>query len=337
MITAIKHVRYIDLFCGIGGFRVAMEQISQQHGVTATCMFSSDWDTDAQHTYAANFGEFPIGDITQIAAEDIPDHDLLCAGFPCQPFSICGMQQGFDDTRGTLFFDIARIIAAKRPRAFLLENVKMLVGHRNGTTLDRMLRILRDELGYTVSYRVLDSRDFGVPHKRERVFIVGFREPIAMQWRLHTLPMQPLATLLEENVPAFYTASHHIRQQRLHRFKHMLPTTPTIWHENKSGNVSAHPFSCALRAGASYNYLLVNGERRLTEREMLRLQGFPDDFKIVCGYSAMRRLTGNTVTVPCVAAVLHAMLTSMQQPTVAVQQLQLLEQSVEYRASQTPA
>lgn len=136
-----KAIRYIDLFCGIGGFRFAAEQISAELGVSAKCVFSSDIDEDCQKAYEANFGEKPAGDIMAIAVKDIPNHDILLAGFPCQPFSIIGHRKGFEDTRGTLFFDIARILEAKKPTAFVLENVKLLAGHNNGKTLKRIMAV----------------------------------------------------------------------------------------------------------------------------------------------------------------------------------------------------
>jgi DNA (cytosine-5)-methyltransferase 1 len=304
-------IRFIDLFCGIGGFRIAMEQACAERSLPATCVFSSDLDPDAQAFYHANFGEEPHGDITKIPVATIPDHDVLFAGFPCQPFSICGDRRGFDDIRGTLFFDIARILETKRPAAFVLENVKMLVGHDKGRTLRRILEIVND-LGYKTDYKVLNALDFGLPQKRERVFIVGFHQQQLFSWPQSTIPMRPLEDILEQNVPEFYYASQHIRTNRKNLYQGKPLAGDTIWHENKGGHISAYPFSCALRAGASYNYLLVNGERRLTEREMLRLQGFPDNFKIVRGYSATRRLAGNSVAIPCVKAVVHAILDALE-------------------------
>ena len=305
------HLKFIDLFCGIGGFRIAAEQICNEKHIAPVCEFSSDIDSDAQRAYEANFGEKPDGDITKIDVNSIPDHDILFAGFPCQPFSICGDGKGFDDTRGTLFFDIARILNAKNPQAFVLENVKQLRGHNEGKTLARIMETLR-ELGYYADYRVLNALDFGVPQKRERLFIVGFREPSKFIWPRGGIPMKPLAEILESEVSEFYIASDRIRDNRKEKRsgKHQHDEL-TIWHENKSGNISAYPYSCALRAAASYNYLLVDGERRLTEREMLRLQGFPDTYKIVCGYQATRKQAGNSVAVPCVAAVVREVFTAM--------------------------
>ena len=298
-------IRYVDLFCGIGGFRVAVQSLSREHTLPVQCVFSSDIDEDCQEAYAANFGEKPAGDITQVKENSVPAHDLLMGGFPCQPFSIIGSMKGFDDTRGTLFFDIARILKAKRPAVFILENVKLLVGHNRGKTLERILQTLREDLGYHAEYRVLNALDFGLPQKRERVFIAGFASAEAharFQWPEGGEPMRPLSELLEKKVDRKHYASDHIRSRRLSKLS-ATHGEPTIWHENKNGHVSAYPFSCALRAGASYNYLLVNGERRLTPREMLRLQGFPDDFKIVCKDWQTRKQAGNSVPVNVVRAV----------------------------------
>ena len=296
-----KTVRFIDLFCGIGGFRFAIEDIAQLFGVEPVCVLSSDIDPDCQKAYAANFGETPHGDIHHIDAKNIPDHDILLAGFPCQPFSIIGHRKGFEDARGTLFFEIARIIEAKQPQAFVLENVKLLAGHNKGATLARILEVLRS-LGYQVDRRIFNALDFGLPQKRERIFIVGFKAGCEFQWPKGGVPMKPLRDILEKRVPQQFYASDYIRKRRL---AHLQPTKePTIWHENKAGHISAYPYSCALRAGASYNYLLVNGERRLTPREMLRLQGFPDRFKIVCNYGQTRKQAGNSLPVPVASAVL---------------------------------
>ncbi|MBM4029330.1 MAG: DNA (cytosine-5-)-methyltransferase [Planctomycetes bacterium] len=297
-----KTIRFIDLFSGIGGFRLAIDRAARSLGVETECVFSSDIDEQCQLAYAANFGETPVGDITKVDAESIPDHDILLAGFPCQPFSIIGNRRGFEDARGTLFFEIARIIEAKRPEAFVLENVKLLVGHNGGRTLSRIIEVLRG-LGYHADYRVFNALDFGLPHKRERVFVVGFDAPCSFGWPKGGLVMKPLREILEDDVPGEFYASDYIRQRRL---EHHQPTRePTIWHENKAGHISAYPYSCALRAGASYNYLLVNGTRRLTPREMLRLQGFPDSFKIVCNYSQTRKQAGNSLPVPVAESVIR--------------------------------
>ena len=310
-------VRFVDLFCGIGGFHLAAKNACQKRGSAAECVFASDIDADAQTAYRDNFGITPEGDLMQISAEAVPDHDLLFAGFPCQAFSICGDRKGFEDARGTLFFEIARLLAAKMPDAFVLENVKQLRGHDGGKTLDVILQTLAN-LNYAVQYRVLNALDFGLPQKRERIFLVGFRQPRPFAWPDAPRPMLPLSDVLESDVPPFHYASPKIcAARRERRIGKKSWDEPTIWHENKGGEISAYPWSCALRAGASYNYLLVNGERRLTPRELLRLQGFPDDFVLNCGYTASRRLTGNSVAVPCVEAVIGSVLDALSDATQA--------------------
>ncbi len=317
MYDSREKIRFIDLFCGIGGFRIAFEEACQEQDINAKCVFSSDIDKFAQDSYEANFWERPHGDITQIDEKDIPDHDILFAGFPCQPFSIIGQMKGLNDTRGTLFFDIARIIKEKEPKAFILENVKQLVGHDKGNTLKVILKSLKD-LGYHVQYSVLNALDYGLPQKRERIVIVGHKEPIMFTYPDPIKPFKPLTEILEKKVDKKHFASDYIKHKR--KESHKSSFYPSIWHENKSGNISSYPFSCALRAGASYNYLLVNGERRLTPREMLRLQGFPDWFKIVVSDGQAKRQAGNAVPVNMIKAVVQKLLpyvaTSLDQAAV---------------------
>lgn len=290
---------FADLFCGIGGFH------SAAHSLGMECLFACDIDADCRKAYKENYGIEPHADITAVKAEDVPDVDVLFAGFPCQPFSIIGQQNGFADARGTLFFELARIIEAKMPKAFVLENVRQLVTHNQGKTLKRILEILKG-LGYQVDYKILNALNFGLPQKRERVLIVGFYEGAQFAWPTSKVPMKPLSDLLEKDPDPRHSVSERIRESRIKA--HTAKVKPAIWHENKAGNVSSHPFSCALRAGASYNYLLVDGERRLTPREMLRLQGFPDSFKIVCNDGQTRKQAGNAVPVPVVKAVLSRVL-----------------------------
>jgi DNA (cytosine-5)-methyltransferase 1 len=296
----------IDLFAGIGGIRLGFET----HGCEN--VFSSEWDNDAQKMYAANFGDIPHGDINLIEPTDIPNHDILLAGFPCQPFSIAGKGLGFSDTRGTLFFNIEKILEIKKPRAFLLENVKRLTTHDNGQTYAVILEKLKN-LGYTVYSRVFNSLDFGLPQKRERIYIIGFLQPVHFDFPIPLGYYQPLSELLENDdaIEPSYFLSETIKQKRLNAVKG-TPPFPSIWHENIGGNISALPYSCALRAGGSYNYLVVNGVRRLTAREMLRLQGFPDDFKIVLPYSGVRKVAGNSVSVPVIKAIAGEMIKTLQ-------------------------
>jgi DNA (cytosine-5)-methyltransferase 1 len=300
-----EKLKFIDLFCGIGGFRVAFEEACEENDIQAQCVFSSDIDKFCQDSYEKNFGERPVGDITKVNEKDVPGHDILFAGFPCQPFSIIGHRKGLNDTRGTLFFDIARIVKEKKPKAFILENVKQLVGHDQGKTLKVILHTLKD-LGYQVQYSVLNALDYGLPQKRERVVIVGHREPIMFTFPNPIKPYKPLNEILEEKVEKKHFASDYIKQKR--KDSHKSSYYPSIWHENKSGNICSYPYSCALRAGASYNYLLVNGERRLTPREMLRLQGFPDSYKIVVSDGQAKKQAGNAVPVNMVKAVIEKLL-----------------------------
>ncbi len=298
-------LRTIDLFAGIGGIRLGFAAFGCEN------VFTSEIDRDAQAMYQANFGEQPWGDITQINPADIPDHDILLAGFPCQPFSIIGSMQGFADTRGTLFFNIEEILKTKQPYAFLLENVKQLYTHDRGRTLKIILDKLQ-ALGYFIHHKILNALDFDLPQKRERIIIVGFRENIKFNFPQPQKLSKTLEEILElelEINPQLF-ASPDIVNKRQNRLK-TKPFYPSIWHENKSGNISVLPFSCALRSSASYNYLLVNGQRRLSPREMLRLQGFPEDFQIVGSYGAMRKLTGNSVAVTVIEAVAKEMLLSI--------------------------
>lgn len=310
-----KELRFIDLFCGIGGFRLAFEQAAIEQGFKSNCVFSSDIDPHCRQSYYENFGEMPIGDITEVNEKDIPHHDVLLAGFPCQAFSIMGEMKGFDDTRGTLFFDIARIIKEKKPSYFVLENVKQLKGHDGGKTLKVIIKTL-DELGYSVDFRVLNALNFGLPQKRERIWIVGSLHGLKkFSFPDGSRTYMPLKSILlkDDEVPAKFWASEYIREKRITAFKGTLEdNNPTIWHENKSGNISAYPYSCALRASASHNYLLVNGNRRLTPREMLRLQGFPDTYKIVVSDSQAKKQAGNSLPVNTAKSVISSLLISME-------------------------
>ena len=302
----METLKFIDLFCGIGGFRIAMDQACKENNIIPECVFSSDIDKHCQDSYEKNFGERPYGDITTIDPKDIPDHDILYGGFPCQPFSIIGKRKGFADIRGTLFHNIASIIKEKQPKAFVLENVKQLVGHDNGKTLKVILDVLRLDLGYTVTATVLNALDYGLPQKRERVVIVGHKDPILFTYPQPVRPFKPLEDILEKKVDKKHFASDYIANKR--REKHTSAYKLSIWHENKSGNICSYPYSCALRAGASYNYLLVNGERRLTPREMFRLQGFPDTYKIINVDTQARKQAGNAVPVNMVKAVISKLL-----------------------------
>lgn len=301
----MEKISFIDLFCGVGGFHIAMEQACVENDLIAKCVFASDIDPYCRQSYQNNFDVKPFGDITKIEVDKIPEHNILFAGFPCQPFSIIGQMKGFEDIRGTLFFYIANILKVKKPKAFILENVKQLVGHNNGQTLQVIIKTLQN-LGYHVQYAVLNALDYGLPQKRERIIIVGHKDPILFSFPSPVKPFIPLHEILESKTDEKYHASGYIKNKR--KQKHTSAYKLSIWHENKSGNVCSYPYSCALRAGASYNYLLVNGERRLTPREMFRLQGFPDSYKIIENEMQARKQAGNAVPVNVIKAVILKLL-----------------------------
>ena len=302
---------FADLFCGIGGFHYAARSLGLR------CVFACEIDEAAARQYQANFGMVPAGDITQLAGGEIPEHDLLLAGFPCQPFSIIGKRNGLRDSRGTLIYEIVRILKDRRPRAFVLENVRQITTINQGRTMESILSALRGA-GYRCEWRILNALRFGLPQKRERAFFVGFRDPAppppGFTWPEGEDSYRPLTEILEPDPHPRHYASEHIRRRR--REKHVAGAAPSIWHENKGGNISSHPFSCALRAGASYNYLLVNGERRLTPREQLRLQGFPEGFDVIGNDSQIRKQTGNAVPVPMAAAVIREALRAVSSPAL---------------------
>ena len=298
--SASPKFTFVDLFAGIGGIRIPFTELGGK------CVFSSEWDKAAQISYSYNFGEVPFGDITKINSDSIPKHDVLLAGFPCQAFSIIGKMKGFADTRGTMFFEVARILQHHQPKAILLENVKQLVSHDGGKTFKVILDTLA-ELGYSVKWKILNALDFGLPQKRERVIIVGFKSAAACeQFNFDFEPIAyNLASVLEDdkNVDSSLFAFDMILDKRRKRVEGKNVFYPSVWHENKSGNISILPYACALRTGASYNYLLINGYRRPSSRELLRFQGFPEKFKIEVSHQEIRRQTGNSVAVPMIRAV----------------------------------
>lgn len=301
--------RFIDLFAGIGGIRLGFEHVGGH------CVFSSEFDKDACTTYEANFGEHPSGDITKIDAKDIPDFDILLGGFPCQSFSIIGKKEGFaNETCGTLFFDIERILKEKRPPAFMLENVRNLTAHDGGNTF-RTIKEHLEALGYHVYAKVLNALDYGVPQNRQRIFIVGFLDDVKFEFP-EPVPVEERKTLvdiLETDVDRKYYVRDEIRISRLERLKDKDYPKPYISHENMAGSITPHPYSSALRAGASANYILINDERRPTEREMLRIQGFPDTYKIVLPYGKVKKQCGNSVAVPVIKAIATEMIKALKQ------------------------
>lgn len=313
---------FIDLFAGIGGIRKAFENAGEGN---VKCVFSSEWDEKAQDTYFANFGERPDGDITKINAEDIPDHDILTAGFPCQPFSIAGVsknnalgnEHGFKHaTQGTLFFDVARIIEKKQPKAFLLENVKNLKSHDKGKTFKVILQTLQDELGYTVYTKVLDARTM-VPQHRERIYIVGFREPIYFEFP--ELPdLKPkFKKILEKNVPEKYTLTNNLwLYLQNYAAKHKAAGNGFGYGIADMNGVSRTLSARYYKDGSEVLIDQGSGKnpRRLTPRECARLMGYPDEFKIVCSDTRAYKQFGNSVVVPVVEQIAAKMLDCLKNP-----------------------
>ena len=311
---------FIDLFAGIGGFRMAMQNIGGK------CVFSSEWDVQAQKTYLLNYGEVPFGDITKESTKSyIPDDfDILCAGFPCQSFSLAGKRLGFEETRGTLFFDVAEIIRRKRPKAFFLENVKGLLIHDKGKTIQAILNILRNELGYFVPEpQIVNAMDFGVPQHRERVYIVGFRKDQDVTEFTYPLPTDRTKTFAdvkeEHTVSAkYYLSTQYLKTLIAHKERHAAKGNGfgyEIIHDDEVANAIV-----VGGMGRERNIVIDNrledftpvtnikgeinreGLRRMTPREWARLQGFPDNFVIEVADASAYKQFGNSVAVPAIQA-----------------------------------
>lgn len=305
--TVKPRFRYIDLFAGIGGIRIPFQELGGE------CVFTSEWDAFAQKTYRINFGGDIHGDITQVNETDIPDFDILLGGFPCQPFSQAGLHKGFSDTRGTLFFDIERIIKEKRPKAFLLENVKQLKGHNKGRTYKVIEKHLK-AMNYSVDADVLRAGDFGVPQNRERIYIVGFDKDLFKlsddyKFEFPIPPKTPtrLGNILEKNVDPKYTISQqlydgHVRRKEEHKKKGNGFGFSVFNAESEYTNTLSARY---YKDGSEI--LIDQGEgklpRKLTPRECARLQGFPEDFIIPVSDTRAYKQFGNSVAVPVVRAI----------------------------------
>lgn len=312
----------IDLFAGIGGIRLGFDQA---FGNDIETVFVSEWDKKAQETYIANFGEIPkiFGDITKIDEIDIPIHDILLAGFPCQAFSLAGQKKGFEDTRGTLFFDVARIVEFHKPKVVFCENVKNLVNHDRGKTFKIIKKTLND-LGYRVFYKVINSKDFGVPQNRERIYIVAFREDISPNKFIFpekTDDTKVIADIMEEKEtsPKYYLSDVYLESLRKHKQRHKAKGNG-FGYEIRDVNSIAGAIVCG-GMGRERNLIIdkrltdftpvthikgkINREyiRKMTPREWARLQGFPDDFKLVVADTHLYKQFGNSVTVPVIKAI----------------------------------
>jgi DNA (cytosine-5)-methyltransferase 1 len=311
MENEMKSYKFIDLFAGIGGIRRPFDKLGCE------CVFSSEIDKYAIQTYKANFNEVPSGDITKIDAKDIPSFDILLAGFPCQAFSIAGKRQGFADTRGTMFFEIQRILEHHKPKCFMLENVKGLTNHNQGRTFNTILDILQYQLKYKVFYKILNAKNFGMPQNRERIIIVGFLDhDIDFKFPEPTGEKTRLGDILESNVDAKYTisdkiwASHQRRKEENRKKGNGFGYC--LFDEN-----SEYTSTISARYYKDGSEILIKQEgknpRKLTPREAARLQGFPDDFKLVCSDVQCYKQFGNSVPTKMIGAVAEEIVKTLRE------------------------
>ncbi len=325
----MKEFTFIDLFAGIGGFRIAMERIGGR------CVFSSEWDKYAQITYESNFGNKPYGDITK---EDVKNNipvkfDLLCAGFPCQAFSIAGKRGGFEDTRGTLFFEVADIIKKHKPKAIFLENVKGLYNHDRGKTLATILNVLRKDLNYFVpDPEIINSKYYGVPQNRERIFIVGFRNDLQIndfEYPDNDLISSSVEDIIEDQEVSvkYYLSTQYLKTLEEHKSRHESKGNGFGYQILDSKSIS-NAIVCG-GMGKERNLIIDkrlstftpitnikgkvnrNGIRRLTPRECARLQGFPESFKIIVSDAQAYKQFGNSVAIPAIEATGSKILTKL--------------------------
>lgn len=318
--------KFIDLFAGIGGFRLAMQNLGGK------CIFTSEWDKDAKRTYKANFGERPFGDITKEETKAfIPDgFDLLCAGFPCQAFSIAGKRGGFEDTRGTLFFDVAEIIKRKQPKAVFLENVKGLRNHNGGKTLATILNVLRNDLGYFVPEpQIINAKDFGVPQNRERIYIVGFHPSTNVTEFNYPKKMDKTVTfadIKEKEVPAtkYFLSTQYVQTLVNHKARHegkgngfgyaIIPddgisNAIVVGGMGRERNlVLDHRITDFTPTTHIKGTVNRDGIRKMTPREWARLQGFPDNYLIPVADASAYKQFGNSVAVPAIQATANEIL-----------------------------
>ena len=317
-------MKFIDLFSGIGGFRLALEKFNYK------CVFSADNDQYACETYYKNFKEYPLVDIKKLSPKKIPNHDILCAGFPCQPFSIAGKRRGFDDTRGTLFFDIVRILREKKPKIFILENVKGLVNHDKGRTFKKILEILskklnskiikskRENLGYNVFWKVLNSTNFNVPQNRERVFIIGFRDQsINFKFPTNQKLKKTLNDIIEikpkkikriSKLSKGYINKHLRKHKSYNKIKNLNYLVANEVRKSRChfrfDNISPC-LTTKMGTGGNNVPYLVKQNRFYTLEECLLIQGFPKSFKLTNNYTEALKQIGNSVSVPVIKSLLQ--------------------------------
>lgn len=288
--------KFIDLFAGIGGIRIGFESVGGE------CVFTSEWDQHAQKTYQANFGEVPHGDITKIHPSSIPKFDVLLAGFPCQPFSQAGLKKGFEDTRGTLFFNIAEIVDFHKPSVVFLENVRNLASHDKGNTLNVIQKTLED-MGYKVFHKILNAKNFGVPQNRARIYIIAFKDDIDFDFPIPPEIETQLGKILEKKIDSKYTISDrlwegHQRRKKEHAEKGNGFGYSLFNHKSKyTSTISARYYK-----DGSEILIEQKGKnpRKLTPREAARLQGYDDNFIIPVSDNQAYRQFGNSVAVPVI-------------------------------------
>jgi len=304
--TNLKNLKFIDLFAGIGGFHLGL------HSLEADCVYANEWEKNAQEVYFENFGLLPDNDITQVSEKNIPRHDILCAGFPCQAFSVSGKRLGFEDTRGTLFFDVARIISHHHPKVVFLENVKNFFNHDSGKTYAVVKQTL-ENLGYDVYSKILRSSDFGVPQARERLYIVCFKKEMGIKFDFPK-PLEKtisVSSILEKKVSEeFFIQREDIDIYKSESDVKNLRSPAQIGKINKGGQgeriysihsvgptISANGGGAAAKTGA---YLVNERIRKLTPKECLRMQGFPEEFQMNVPKNIAYKLLGNSVSVPVI-------------------------------------
>lgn len=302
---------FIDLFAGIGGFRLAFEKIGYK------CVFSSEIDKFAAETYLNNFGEYPSGDITKISSDNIPDFDILCAGFPCQPFSIGGHRKGFEDTRGTLFFEVARIIKDKTPSAFILENVRGIVSHDGGKTLKTIMATL-DELGYECDYKIMNALEYGIPQNRDRWYCIGFRKDKQIGFSNDSkikfdFPEKCKLDFFVEDIIQQNVTGHEITlraSENIDKFLNLVKSKRTYDSSKYLIASEIRPSRCSFKnngtfpcftakmgTGGNNVPVIVEMRRKITVRECLRAMGFPETYIMRENYSQSYKQIGNSVVV----------------------------------------
>jgi DNA (cytosine-5)-methyltransferase 1 len=298
----------IDLFAGIGGIRLGFEAYGGES------VFSSEWDTSAQKTYQANFEEIPYGDITKIEPEEIPKFDILLAGFPCQPFSQAGFKKGFADTRGTLFFNVARIINYHRPKVVFLENVKRLRTHDGGNTFE-VIKGTLEEMGYEVHSEVLNAKNFGVPQNRERIYIIGFLGKTNFEFPKGVIKKKISGEILEKKVDPKYTISDKLWAGHKRRKKEHIEKGNGFGY-SLFDEKSEYTSTMSARYYKDGSEILINQKnknpRKVTPREAARLQGFPEDFIIPVSDNQAYKQFGNSVAVPVIMELAKRVIKEME-------------------------